>query len=100
MDRARCHSALPLSRSASCCVIVLGSTLNNKLVFEKRVPLDRVVTGNGTMSIRGFCHTPQCGRIIRGRADADLLKPSQPTWALRVCENLRHSSGFSQMGGK
>jgi hypothetical protein len=34
--------------------VVLGSTLNNKLIFEKRVPLDRLVTGNGTMSIRGF----------------------------------------------
>src|SRR5947209_6126260 len=24
--------------------VVLGSTLNNKLIFEKRVPLDRLVT--------------------------------------------------------
>jgi hypothetical protein len=34
--------------------VVLGSTLNNKLIFEKRVPLDPLVTGNGTMSIKGF----------------------------------------------
>jgi hypothetical protein len=58
--------------------VVLGSALNNKLIFEKRVPLDRLVTGNGTMSIRGFCHTPQCGRIIRGRADAEKNLRARP----------------------
>jgi DHA1 family bicyclomycin/chloramphenicol resistance-like MFS transporter len=34
--------------------------------------------GIGTMSIRGFCHTPQCGRIIRGRADAEKILRARP----------------------
>jgi hypothetical protein len=58
--------------------VVLGSTLNNKLIFEKRVPVDRLVTGNGTMSIRGFCHTsvmrPNYQRS--GRCRKELTSPA------------------------